>query len=61
MAIELDPELAHAYANRAFTYAALGRDADAESDAEKAIELGLNRNEVMDQLETNPKCASQAP
>ena len=41
-AIRLDPELAKAYANRALAYTALGRDAEAARDAEKAIELGYD-------------------
>ena len=42
-AIDLNPQNASAYANRALTYARLGYNAQARRDTERAIELGFDR------------------
>ena len=42
-AIRLNPQLAVAYANRAFAYTSLGKDTEAEQDINLAIELGIDR------------------
>ena len=48
-AIDLDPNLAEAYAGRALAYTALDRDQEAERDIDKAVELGLDAD-VLNQL-----------
>ena len=45
-AIRLVPELAYAYNNRAWGYIRLRKDGEAERDAEKAQELGLDPREL---------------
>ena len=45
-AIRLVPELAYAYNNRAWGYIRLGKYAEAERDAEKVQELGLDPREL---------------
>ena len=42
-AIRLNPEFALAYANRALYHTLLGNDAEAQQDAERSIELGVDR------------------
>ena len=42
-AIELDPNLAEAYVNRAMAYTFLGMDDQAQADIEQAITLGISR------------------
>ena len=41
-AIELDPQVASAYAGRALVYTELGKDQQAERAIEKVVELGLD-------------------
>ena len=42
-AIELDPNLAEAYANRACAYTFLGMDDLSQTDVEQAVKLGIDR------------------
>ena len=42
--IRLDPQLAHAYANRARAYALLGKDKEAQQDVNRAVGLGFDRD-----------------
>ena len=41
-AIQIDPESRFAYANRGLAYISLGRDADAQTDLDRAKELGVD-------------------
>jgi Tfp pilus assembly protein PilF len=50
-AIRLDPQFAAAYANRAVVYTFLGKDAEAEQDTNKAVELGFDRDKLDGQVE----------
>ena len=50
-AIHLDPQLALAYANRARAFTLLGKDAEAQQDADRAVELGFDRAVVEEEIE----------
>ncbi len=42
-AIHINPQYALAYANRAIAYTLLDKDAEAQQDIDRAVELGVNR------------------
>ena len=50
-AIRLAPGLAPAYANRAYAYTLLGRDAEAQKDVARALELGVDRAALETEIE----------
>ena len=50
-AIDLDPQLALAYVNRAEVKTLLGRDTEAQQDVELAVGLGSDRSELEERIE----------
>ena len=50
-AIRLDPQDADAYINRALAYTLLGKDAEANRDVDRAVELGINRSVLDSEIE----------
>ncbi len=50
-AIRLNPQDADAYANRAIAYTLLGKDAEANRDVDRAVELGFNRSVLDSDIE----------
>jgi len=50
-AIRLDPQYAPAYAGRAKAQTLLGKDAEAEQDVEKAVELGFDRSSLEEEIQ----------
>ena len=45
-AINLSPDFTHAFIGRALAHAALGNDAEAQQDTDRAVELGVNREQM---------------
>ncbi len=54
-ALRLDPQNVLAYANRALSYTLLGNDVDAERDAKRAIQLGIDRVALESEIEEAKK------
>ena len=50
-AIRLDPQFAFSYYNRARAYIMAGKDVEAQRDVELAIELGIDRSVVEEEIE----------
>ena len=51
-AIRLNPNFDNAYVNRAFAYTALGDDAAAQEDIDKAIELGIDSQALKEEIDS---------
>ena len=45
-AINLSPDFTHAFIRRALAHAALGNEAEAQQDTDRAVELGANREQM---------------
>ncbi len=45
-AINLSPDFTHAFIGRALAHAALGNDAEAQQDTDRAVDLGRHREQM---------------